>query len=78
VQPFTNAARAILAGWPVGHAVKDFNERFASLSAELSQMIEYTLHGAAVSPAEVAQRYVERNDARNYSLLGDPAVRLNV
>ena len=78
IQPFTNTARAILAGWPVGHAVKDFNERFASLSAELSQMMEYALHGAIVPPQEIARRYMERNDARNYSLLGDPAVRLNV
>ena len=78
IQPFTNAARGILAGWPVGHAVKDFNERFASLSAELSQIVEYAMKGATVPPEDIASRYVERNDARNYAVLGDPAARLRV
>ena len=76
--PFTNAMRAILAGWPVGHAVKDFNERFASLSAELSQLMEYAYRGATVPMERVAELFLERNDARNYALVGDPAVRLNV
>ena len=33
---------------------------------------------AKPSPQEIAATWVERNDAQNYVLLGDPAVRLRL
>lgn len=74
--PFTNAIGGILSGLPVGHAVKDFNERYAILSTELSGLLEEIGFGANIPDNELAQAWVERNDAQNYVVLGDPAVHL--
>ena len=38
--PFQNAIGRILIGQPVGHAFKDFNERYASLSTQLAGKLE--------------------------------------
>jgi hypothetical protein len=75
--PFQNAVGRILIGEPIGHAMKDFNERFAALSTRLSNLLEeIQLTGKIVSDEELARLWAERNDSRNYVLLGDPAVAL--
>jgi hypothetical protein len=76
--PFENALRAILQGYPVGHALRDFRERFAALSTALADALDRFRHGATVADDELAGMWVERNDARNYAVLGDPAARLRV
>ena len=76
--PFSNTSQAILDGQPVGHAVGDFNDKFASVSAELSQVLEDVRAGAKISDSRLAGWWLERNDARNYAVIGDPAVRLRV
>ncbi len=78
LQPFQNALGAILQGWPVGHALKDFRQRYAVLSTRISEMLERASFGAALPEQELALTWAERNDARNYAVLGDPAVRLRV
>lgn len=78
LQPFQNALGAILQGWPVGHALRDFRQRYAVLSTRISEMLERASFGATVPEEELAVTWVERNDARNYTVLGDPAVRLRV
>jgi hypothetical protein len=76
--PFQNALGALLQGWPVGHAMKDFRQRYAVLSTRISEMLERASFGAALPEQELAATWTERNDARNYAVLGDPAVRLRV
>ncbi len=76
--PFENSLGSLLQGWPVGHAVRDFRQRFAALSAALSDQLERRGFGAGLPAAELCQLWVERNDARNYAVLGDPAARLRV
>jgi hypothetical protein len=78
VQPFENTLGYLCLGRPVGYAVKDFNERTASLSVFLSQMIENLRYGQEVSAEELASIWLARNDSRNYVIIGDPAVRLRV
>ena len=78
LQPFQNALGAILSGWPVGHAMKDFRQRYAVLSTRISEMLERASFGAALPEEELAATWTERNDARNYAVLGDPAVRLRI
>ena len=77
VQEMRNVMVSILEGDRIGQATDAFNQRWAVLSAELQE--SQTLRKASpeqVSAAVLANRYVARNDARNYIVLGDPAVRL--
>jgi hypothetical protein len=66
---FQDALGRLLAGKPVGWAMEPFNLRYAELAAAL-------LDG---SPADLLDEIALRTacrDARNYVVLGDPAVRL--
>lgn len=76
--PFQNTIGRILVGQPVGYAVKDFNERYAALSTNLSSLLEEIGFGADVPDEELASAWIERNDAQNYMIVGDPAARLRV
>ena len=76
--PFENAIGRILKGEPVGLAMKDFYERYASLSVSLSSMLEELSFGASIPNDDLASAWVARNDAEGYLILGDPAVRLRV
>ncbi|MEJ2735089.1 MAG: hypothetical protein P8189_16245 [Anaerolineae bacterium] len=78
IQPFQNAIGRILVGQPVGYAAKDFNERYAALSTNLSGLLEEISFGAQIGDDELARTWTERNDAQNYAVVGDPAVRLRV
>lgn len=74
--PFRNALERLALGQPAGHAMKDFNERYATLSTTLAGMLEELEFGAAVDGEALVRAWVERNDAEGYLLLGDPAVAL--
>jgi hypothetical protein len=77
--PFRNLLGRVLRGDPVGLATKDFSDRYAAASMRLLNLSSGT-NAAAARPrdSETAALWVERNDAQNYVLLGDPAVRLRV
>jgi hypothetical protein len=74
--PFENVMGYILLGLPIGYALKDFNERYASLSTSLASLLENRDFGVTVTDADLASRWTERNDAQAYTLLGDPGVRV--
>lgn len=76
IGPFRDFLARVLAGQPVGHATKNFSERYAVLSSELLSQLDESNPGPRPTPQEIAATWVERNDAQNYVLLGDPAVRL--
>ncbi len=76
--PFRNLIGRILSGEPVGHATKDFSEKYAILSTDLLSKLDTTQPGERPSDEELAWTWIERNDAQNYIVLGDPAVRLRV
>lgn len=78
IGPFRNALSRMLRGQPVGHAMKDFDERYASLSAELNTKLEEIGFGANFADVQLASNWVERNDAEGYAVIGDPAARLRV
>jgi hypothetical protein len=78
VQGMRDVMVRILQGQRLGQALDGFNMRWAVLSAELqeSQNQREAFAKQLVSDASLANRYVARNDARNYIVIGDPAVRL--
>jgi hypothetical protein len=71
IVPFYNFVAALLRGEPVAHALRGFPERNAVHSADLVDD-----RRADLPPRTLVQRFTERNDARNYVVLGDPAARL--
>nr|WP_249812440.1 CHAT domain-containing protein [Bradyrhizobium sp. 146] len=75
---FRNSIGSILKGGPVGHAISGFfGAKFASLSVLLLSATSPTAANATrLSDRELVTRWLERNDAQNYVLLGDPAVRI--
>jgi Peptidase family C25 len=76
--PFRNFLGRLMAGEPVGHAMQDFSLKYASLAAQLLDMTDDTRPDTRPSDAELARIWMERNDAQNYVVLGDPATRLRV
>ncbi len=71
LQTFSSATASILKGDRVGQAMDKFNSRWALLDSELRE-----LSLSSVNAAKLCSHWVDRNDARNYIVIGDPAVRL--
>jgi hypothetical protein len=64
----------ILSGDRIGRATDKFNVRWAALSTEIQAAAQRN----SVSSAILANRWTAHDDARNYIILGDPAIRLRV
>lgn len=75
---FEDTLKILFAGQPLGWALEHFNSRYAELSADLSNAINRISWGAQIEPYELATLWKENHDARNYIVLGDPAVRVAV
>jgi hypothetical protein len=75
---FRNAIGQVLSGTPVGHAMSaTFGQRFSVLSTALGSATSPTApQGAHLTDRELVLHWIERNDAQNYVVLGDPAVRV--
>jgi len=80
-QPQTQDIRQVLIrimrGFRLGQALDGFNLRWAVLGAALSELLrDREIDATSVSDDLLASCWLTRDDARNYVLLGDPAVRL--
>ncbi len=75
--PFRNLISRVLAGEPVGHSTLDFSQRYATASVGLTNLLAPHLPGAKPpGDSSLVRTWIMRNDAQNYVVLGDPAVRL--
>lgn len=76
IEHFASTLGKLMRGMPVGHAMEHFNRRFALMSAWL---MDQFCNPEPPSESSIKLRsWVSLQDARNYVVLGDPAVRLRV
>jgi hypothetical protein len=68
----------IMAGTPIGAALDVLNQFYASISSMLNNVLEEINFGKTPDPIELAGLWTANNDARNFVILGDPAVRLGI
>ncbi|RKH31826.1 hypothetical protein D7X12_38010, partial [Corallococcus sicarius] len=73
---FTGTLSRIMAGEPVGHALRDFRDRFSAANNLLLNHLDPNMPNNKLEPRALLHQWIERNDARNYVVLGDPAVRI--
>jgi hypothetical protein len=80
-EAFRRALRRLSAGGPVGHALRDQHDRGVQLSSSLLEDLHEKAQGVNLALHDdltLAMNWTERNDARAYIVIGDPAVRLRV
>ncbi len=66
--------RRLLTGQRLGHALRPLYRRYAALAAHAAPAVERLLAGEDVDVQDLQLLHVAINDARNFILLGDPAV----
>jgi len=75
---FEDLLRSLLKGQPVGLALEAINMRYASLATILTNEFDQARKkNRPVDLARVAALWTANNDARNYVVIGDPAVTLS-
>jgi hypothetical protein len=78
VEAFDSTLRLLMDGYPVGFAMEYFNQLYGELASDLIVALQHSDYGEKVDPEEIVGLWTASNDARNYAVLGDPAVRVTV
>ncbi|MBV9491270.1 MAG: hypothetical protein JO069_16340, partial [Verrucomicrobia bacterium] len=78
IQGFRDVIGRLLRGERIGQATDMFNIRWSALGTELADLHSDLLHGVDVPLRTLGNLWVARDDARNFMILGDPAVQLRV
>ena len=78
VQVYNDILKQLMDGLPVGWAMEAMGAYHGSLAASLNEMRAMLPFHKPEDYAIYADLWRETNDARNFVVLGDPAVRLNL
>jgi hypothetical protein len=73
---FEDVVRRLIDGHPVGSALEPVNARHAELAVDLEALLE-EIGDVAIDRSRLVGLWTAKNDARNFVVLGDPAVRLS-
>lgn len=76
ITAFESTVRRLLDGKPVGFAMEFFNQRYAELASDLAAEVEALGFGKQLDETLLADLWTASHDARNYTIIGDPAVRI--
>jgi len=75
-QLFNGTIKRLLKGHPVGSAMEHFNQRHAELAVKVSGLWADIEASLEVRRSRFSRVWRAENDARNFLVFGDPAVRL--
>jgi hypothetical protein len=77
ILPFSSSIGALLTGIPLGMAMEYVTLRYATTATELVNLLQkIRAWNFAVDDRELAYLWLATNDARNFLIVGDPAIRL--
>jgi hypothetical protein len=77
IDTFKDTLAELLDGKPLGYALEYFNQYHASLGTSMGEILKKVRQFSYnPNPLELADVWTADNDARNYVVLGDPAVRV--
>jgi hypothetical protein len=76
-QSFRDVLSKLMEGYRFGSATDQFNLRWAALSVPLTSTLQKMQTRRGLEK-QALQQWVARDDARNYILHGDPAIKLRV
>jgi hypothetical protein len=75
---FESVIKALMSGSPIGYAFEQLNVRYGELASDLTGKLKWVVNNLGFDEHEVSSLFTAHNDAKNYAILGDPAVRLMV
>jgi len=75
---FKSALRVLMDGHPVGWATEFLNQHYAGLSVILKNQLDDMRFGKLPDQKRLPFLWTANHDARNYAIVGDPAVRLPI
>jgi hypothetical protein len=74
---FESALTSLITGRRLGHAMEYFGARYAEMATTLTEHLHNAeACGERLDEEALAIQWIEATDARNYAVVGDPAVRL--
>lgn len=76
VRSLENSLKQLLDGHRLGHAMRALHRRYSAIAAHLADLLDLLRRREEVDTESLAAQWTAHHDARNFIILGDPAVYL--